>query len=62
MADISLAVEIPPHFGRDLKRGASPQIGMWIDGAMPTRAETIKGYVTGLHPVSYTHLTLPTKA
>jgi len=47
--DISLAVEIPPHFGRDLKRGASPQIGMWIDGAMPTRAETIKGYVTGLH-------------
>ncbi|MDG1579652.1 ribosome-associated ATPase/putative transporter RbbA [Pseudomonas sp. GOM6] len=47
--DISLAVEIPPHFGRDLKRGASPQIGMWIDGAMPTRAETIKGYVSGLH-------------
>ena len=47
--DISLAVEIPPHFGRDLKRGASPQIGMWIDGAMPTRAETIKGYVAGLH-------------
>jgi ribosome-dependent ATPase len=47
--DISLAVEIPPHFGRDLKRGAAPQIGMWIDGAMPTRAETIKGYVSGLH-------------
>ena len=47
--DISLAVEIPPHFGRDLKRGDSPQIGMWIDGAMPTRAETIKGYVAGLH-------------
>jgi ribosome-dependent ATPase len=47
--EISLAVEIPPHFGRDLKRGASPQVGMWIDGAMPTRAETIKGYVLGLH-------------
>lgn len=47
--EISLAVEIPPHFGRDLKRGASPQIAMWIDGAMPTRAETIKGYVLGLH-------------
>ena len=47
--EISLAVEIPPHFGRDLKRGDSPQIGMWIDGAMPTRAETIKGYVQGLH-------------
>lgn len=47
--EISLAVEIPPHFGRDLKRGDIPQIGMWIDGAMPTRAETIKGYVTGMH-------------
>ncbi|MBF7730115.1 ribosome-associated ATPase/putative transporter RbbA [Pseudomonas sp. N040] len=47
--EISLAVEIPPHYGRDLKRGDSPQIGMWIDGAMPTRAETIKGYVLGMH-------------
>ena len=47
--EISLAVEIPPDFGRDLKRGAVPQIGMWLDGAMPMRAETIKGYVMGLH-------------
>jgi ribosome-dependent ATPase len=47
--EISLAVEIPPNFGRDLKRGAVPQVGMWLDGAMPMRAETIKGYVTGLH-------------
>tara|TARA_R110001592_G_scaffold89644_3_gene263504 strand:+ start:14067 stop:16802 length:2736 start_codon:yes stop_codon:yes gene_type:complete len=47
--EISLAVEIPPNFGRDLKRGAVPQVGMWLDGAMPMRAETIKGYVMGLH-------------
>ncbi|MDR7022501.1 ribosome-associated ATPase/putative transporter RbbA [Pseudomonas peli] len=47
--EISLAVEIPPNFGRDLKRGGIPQIGMWLDGAMPMRAETIKGYVMGLH-------------
>ena len=47
--EISLAVEIPPNFGRDLKRGAAPEIGMWLDGAMPMRAETIKGYVTGMH-------------
>ncbi|KRW61389.1 ribosome-associated ATPase/putative transporter RbbA [Pseudomonas sp. TTU2014-080ASC] len=46
---ISLAVEIPPNFGRDLKRGDVPQIGVWVDGAMPTRAETIKGYVQGIH-------------
>ncbi len=47
--DISLAVEIPPGFGRDLKRGATPEIAFWIDGAMPTRADTIKGYALGLH-------------
>ena len=39
--DISLAVEIPPGFGRDLKRGAMPQVAFWIDGAMPMRADTI---------------------
>lgn len=47
--DISLAVEIPVNFGRDLKRGDSPEIGVWVDGAMPTRAETIKGYIQGMH-------------
>jgi len=47
--DISLAIEIPPDFGRDLKRGATPQVAFWIDGAMPMRADTIKGYVQGLH-------------
>ncbi len=47
--DISLAVEIPPGFGRDLKRGAVPQVAFWIDGAMPMRADTIKGYVQGMH-------------
>jgi ribosome-dependent ATPase len=48
-AEISLAVEIPAGFGRDLKRGASPAIAAWVDGAMPTRADTIKGYVQGIH-------------
>lgn len=47
--DISLAVEIPADFGRDLKRGAVPQVAFWIDGAMPMRADTIKGYVQGIH-------------
>ncbi|MHB0818337.1 ribosome-associated ATPase/putative transporter RbbA [Stutzerimonas stutzeri] len=46
---ISLAVEIPPNFGRDLKRGNPPEVGFWIDGAMPMRADTIKGYVQGIH-------------
>ncbi len=47
--EISLAIEIPPGFGRDLKRGDRPQVAFWIDGAMPVRADTVKGYVQGLH-------------
>lgn len=47
--DISLALEILPGFGRNLKRGQSVEIGVWIDGAMPFRAETIRGYVKGMH-------------
>ncbi len=47
--DINLAIEIPPGFARDLKRGTPVEIGVWIDGAMPMRADTIRGYVQGMH-------------
>jgi len=47
--ELSLAIEIPPGFGRDLARGRDVEVGAWIDGAMPTRAETVKGYVGGMH-------------
>lgn len=47
--EISLAIEIPPNFGRDVARGDNVEIGAWIDGAMPSRAETVRGYVQGLH-------------
>lgn len=47
--DISLAIEIPPNFARDIARGENVKIGAWIDGAMPTRAETVQGYVQGIH-------------
>jgi ribosome-dependent ATPase len=47
--ELSLAVEIPPGFGRDVLRGHGVQIGAWIDGAMPQQAETIRGYVQGIH-------------
>lgn len=47
--ELSLAIEIPPGFARDAQRGAGAQIGAWIDGAMPTRAETVQGYVQGMH-------------
>jgi ribosome-dependent ATPase len=47
--EISLALEIPPGFGRDLSRGRDVAVGAWIDGAMPARAETVQGYVEGMH-------------
>ena len=47
--ELALAIEIPPGYGRDLKRGTPVQIGAWVDGAMPSRAETIRGYVQGIH-------------
>ena len=46
---VSLALEIPPNFGRDLHAGRQPQIGAWIDGSLPYRAEMIGGYLEGLH-------------
>ena len=47
--ELSLAIEIPPGFARDVQRGAPAQVGAWIDGAMPMRAETVQGYVQGMH-------------
>jgi len=47
--EISLAIEIPSGFGRDLLHGRPVQVGAWIDGAMPQRAETVRGYVQGIH-------------
>lgn len=48
-AEIALAIEIPPNFARDVAKGSPVEIAVWIDGAMPQRAETIRGYVQGLH-------------
>jgi ribosome-dependent ATPase len=70
--ELSMVVEIPPDFGRDVERrlnvglaaasaGGQPSpgagvgqmkpvsVGVWVDGAMPQRAETIRGYVQGMH-------------
>ena len=47
--EISLAIEIPSGFARDVQRGRDVKIGMWVDGSMPQRAETIKGYILGMH-------------
>jgi len=46
---IKAAIEIPPGFGRDLEHGRPTWVAAWIDGAMPFRADTIRGYLQAMH-------------
>lgn len=47
--NLQVAIEIPDNFGRELNRQGSPEVGATVDGANPSRAETIKQYVQGVH-------------
>jgi AraC-like DNA-binding protein/ABC-type multidrug transport system permease subunit len=48
--DIGMALIIPPNFEQDvLRRSSAAEISVLIDGALPTRAETISGYAQGMH-------------
>ncbi len=47
--ELDIAIEIPDGFGRDIGRSAPVEIGLWIDGSMPDRGDTARGYVLGMH-------------
>jgi ribosome-dependent ATPase len=47
--DVSLVMEMPPHFGRDFRRGNGPEVLAQVDGAMTFRADTVAQYVQGVH-------------
>ena len=47
--EVTATIEIPPGFGRDVRRARPTEVAAWIDGAMPFRAETIRGYLQGAH-------------
>ncbi|EKO3578261.1 ribosome-associated ATPase/putative transporter RbbA [Vibrio metschnikovii] len=47
--ELALVLEIPSGFARNIERGTATAVGAWVDGAMPQRAETVKGYVQGIH-------------
>ena len=47
--ELDAALEIPPGFGRDIERGRPAWVGAWVDGAMPFRAQTIRGYLQAMH-------------
>ncbi|MGD9388788.1 MAG: ribosome-associated ATPase/putative transporter RbbA, partial [Gammaproteobacteria bacterium] len=47
--ELTLALEIPPGFGRAVRAGRNTEVGVWVDGAIPFRGDTIRGYVEGVH-------------
>jgi ribosome-dependent ATPase len=46
--DISLVIEIPPSFGRDLLKNSRPEVLAQVDGANTFRGETVSQYVQGV--------------
>ena len=47
--DVSMVLEIPPNFGRDVRRGEGPEVLALVDGAMTFRGETVAQYSQGVH-------------
>jgi ribosome-dependent ATPase len=60
--DIKAAIEIPPGFGRDIKAGRPAWVSARVDGSMPFRAETIRGYLQGMHQLYLTDPAVKTSA
>jgi ribosome-dependent ATPase len=60
--DIKAAIEIPPNFGLDIKRGRPVWVSALVDGAMPFRAETIRGYLQSMHQLYLADPTIKTTA
>ena len=46
--EVKLAIEIPSGFGRGLQARHQAQASAWVDGSMPFRADTTRGYVGGV--------------
>ncbi|HJZ21338.1 MAG TPA: ATP-binding cassette domain-containing protein, partial [Bradyrhizobium sp.] len=60
--DIKASIEIPPGFGENIKRGRPAWASAWVDGAMPFRAETIRGYLQAMHQLYLTDPIIKTTA
>jgi ribosome-dependent ATPase len=47
--NLTAGIEIPPGFGRDIARGHPVWVATWVDGARPFIAQTVRGYLQGMH-------------
>jgi ribosome-dependent ATPase len=50
--DVSLILEIPPNFSRELRKGSRPEVMAQVDGANTFRGETVSQYVQGVQDTS----------
>ena len=46
--DVTLVIEIPPSFGRNLIAGRHPEVAFYVDGAQPFTAENVRGFARGI--------------
>jgi ribosome-dependent ATPase len=46
--EVTVAVAIPPGYGKALLSGRQPEVGLTVDGAAPFRGETAEGYALAL--------------
>jgi ribosome-dependent ATPase len=46
--ELKFVIEVPPNYGHDLLTRQGPEVGVWISGDMPFRAETTRTYLGGL--------------
>lgn len=46
--ELVFSIEIPSGFGKGLLTGQTPEVGIWLDGAVPFRAEITRGYIQGV--------------
>lgn len=46
---IRFFLEIPPHFARDLATGRSPELAFSVDGSMPFRGDSVRGYIAAMN-------------
>ena len=60
--DIKAAIEIPPGFGATSSADIPAWVGAWVDGVMPFRAGTIRGYLQGMHQLYLTDPAVKTTA
>jgi ribosome-dependent ATPase len=54
--ELRFAIEIPSNFQTDLQRGRRPEVIVWLDAAVPFRAELTRSYAEKAHAQYMTRL------